>query len=41
MVDEAMQAARLFDSVFDPLTAEGGLVTSEWVPVAERATFQV
>ena len=41
MVDEADRAKQLFDEVFDPLTGRGGLVTSEWVPVAERATFQV
>jgi PII-like signaling protein len=41
MVDEADRAKRLFDEVFDPLTVRGGLVTSEWVPVAERATFHL
>jgi PII-like signaling protein len=41
MVDDADRASRLFDEVFDPLTAEAGLVTSEWVPVAERATLEV
>jgi PII-like signaling protein len=41
MVDEADRAKRLFQEVFDPLTALHGLVTSEWVPVAERANFQV
>jgi PII-like signaling protein len=41
MVDDADRGARLFDDVFDPLTAAGGLVTSEWVPVAERATLHV